>query len=156
MSTLKNSLYVAVKEEIAFLRFYNNNLGVENYTLLRDFLQFCIQHEVITEEQIKVYIRDRILAFGHECGDEHVRSLNGKETVWPDHVFSPHALALALMWGTITEKETRMIKFDHGDTLETFISQYADEKMADRVLAQLFEWKPKEPGPAMLECGCPA
>lgn len=94
-------------------------------------LKLLIAEEIITEEELLSALDALLKITGRRSYDQHKRG------EYPDHTISPQALAYALQNGQFTEKEKYGIKFDHGDTIQTFIESYNSGDLRRTVLDQL-------------------
>jgi hypothetical protein len=86
--------------------------------------------ELVKPEELQSAVSEGIVLYGLQLYDE-VR--DGR--VMPDHVASPEALAYALCSGRIPLKEAQRIKFDHGETLDSFMRRAED--LLQRVMTAL-------------------
>jgi len=98
------------------LPIYENKIGFPNISEFDCQLLICaIEYDWITGEKIREWIADRLLTLGRECYEEHITL-----GTYPDHTRSPQALAFAIAKSAFSEKEIEQIKFDHGDTAQSF------------------------------------
>lgn len=82
-------------------------------------LNFLIQEDIITQIQLLEAVDFLLKKVGRSCYEEH---RNGGQ--YPDHTVSPQAFAYALKHGELSFKEARIIKFDHGETQQSFVESY--------------------------------
>lgn len=82
-------------------------------------LNFLINEDIITHAQLLEAIDVLLKRVGRSCYEEH---RNGGQ--YPDHTSSPQAFAYALKHGELSFKEARIIKFDHGETQQSFVESY--------------------------------
>lgn len=94
-------------------------------------LAALVKETVVSREDISKWVHVRLLKIGRTCYEQHKQRRQ-----YPDHTLSPSALAYALKHGEITHSEATSIKFDHGETVETFIEIY-ERGIAEKVLEQL-------------------
>jgi hypothetical protein len=81
----------------------------------RRFLNFCIDENILSQEELEKAATARIIQLGRESYERHIDA-----DVLPDHTASPQALAYAIRLGGLTDAEVDRIKFDHGETRYTF------------------------------------
>lgn len=94
--------------------------------------------EIITRADLEPVAHKKLCADGRTSYKGHLDSLrwNAPYIIHPDHTIAPGALAYALEFHVFNQKEERKIKFDHGDTKESFIAQYAVDTLCERVVDQ--------------------
>lgn len=82
---------------------------------------------VITRHDL-MYIADkRLCAEGRQCYLQHIYSLRRGPVIFPDHTYNPGAFAYALAHHAFSKREESKIRFDHDDTIVSFIEQYRGE-----------------------------
>lgn len=96
----------------------------------------------IQEDDLKFEADRKLREIGRACYAEHVASSSGSYRIWPDHTFSPEAFAYALAKGEFTRSEKWQIRFDHGDTEESFIKQYGVDTLLERTVKQWLDTTP--------------
>lgn len=119
--TLPNRIREVVLNELS------NNLSKCSYFLETDrrVLIALVSAGVITKADLLPIANKKLCVDGRGCYDRHIWSLkHGDNIMYPDHTFAPEAFAYALAHNVFSTKEESRIKFDHGDTKETFIAQY--------------------------------
>ncbi len=101
------------------------------------FVVFCLQEQAVSEEELAGMVRTRLLKWGRTNYEWLFKK--GGSTKWPDHAPCSSALAFAIREGELTKREVARIKFDHGDTLDTFIESFAKDlvSIAVRQLCRL-------------------
>ncbi len=97
----------------------------------RNNLRTCLADGSITEGEVLAMIKARIFVLGQEMAALSVRA---KE--YADHVPSPEALAYALQHQQVPEGDIRSIRFDHGDTKDTFMVGRVDD-LPERIFQKL-------------------
>jgi hypothetical protein len=102
-----------------------------------ELLHRAIDLGLVTDNVLRDNIHKRLLVLGRESYDQHMKTQTP-----PDHVSSPEALGYSLhISGVFTARERRLIEFDHGDTIETFMAGRIHD-LVERVLESLKTWKP--------------
>lgn len=96
----------------------------------RRLIEELLDSELIRLEELRNAVSEGIVLYGVQLYDQ-VR--DGR--VMPDHVVSPEALAYALRSGRIPPKDARRIKFDHGESLESFMKR--SEGLLQKVMEEL-------------------
>jgi hypothetical protein len=123
-----------------------SNFQMNGRHVIKDMLRFPtafeqaliklgLQHQIVTEAELKEAVTGRIARIG---ADMARYSRRGE---WADHVPSPEALAFAIAGNYLSAADRTGIRFDHSDTLETFMRDRI-EGLVDDVYKQLLE--PKE------------
>lgn len=105
-----------------------NRLGFDNQSAR--FLKFCLEEEIIQHGTVLYLVEVRLSKIAKRQADMSARG------TWADHVSSPHALAYAIQHGEFSPKELRKIRFDHGDTAETFMKGKVDD-LVDKIMKDL-------------------
>ncbi len=103
-------------------------------------LKLLITEKIIHENELFADIHLRLLSLGRRSFDQHKK--NG---TYPDHTYSPHALAYAIHTGAFTEEERGGIKYDHGETELDFIQIYNKGDLRKKVLDVLLTEATKLP-----------
>lgn len=79
------------------------------------FLEYCLKHQILSHEELKKIVTDRIKDLGRKSYYEHI-----DRGTPPDHTTSPNALSYAIRTESLTGAEVDKIRFDHGDNRFTF------------------------------------
>lgn len=89
-----------------------------------------LESEFVMPDELRDAVSEGIVLYGLQLYDQ---VLDGR--LMPDHVASPEALAYALCSGRIPLKEVNGIKFDHDETLDSFMRRAGG--LLDKVMAVL-------------------
>jgi hypothetical protein len=129
-SSLFSGLNKIVKETLTSLEIYGNGdiqgWSQENAQVLASL----VHKNVITRHDVSMCIHARLLEIGRACYEDH------KKGEYPDHTISPSAFAYTLKHYALNEEEEKSIRFDHGQTAESFIQTY-EQNIAEKVLKKL-------------------
>lgn len=93
-------------------------------------LRELLSTEVVCEADLHQAVHGRLCEMGRASYDEH------RAGEHPDHTRSPEAFAYALLHNVFTPREEYRIRFDHGDTKESFIRSY-ENNIRERVVKAL-------------------
>lgn len=95
-------------------------------------LKVFLEEGMVQEGEVLERIGKQLQELGRSCFVQHQRY-----GTYPDHTISPEAFAYALGHGEFTEEEKATIRFDHGETVPSFIQSYGDTDVRERILAAL-------------------
>lgn len=112
--------------------------------LVRQFLDAGF----VGEEEVKAALHRALIKMARECYTQH------RKGQYPDHTKNPCALAYGLVHKAFSPREVRKIRFDHGDTIESFIASFGCEDGGGRYLDKVFEQLTAEPKPVPSHSGC--
>lgn len=113
-------------------------------------LKLVLVEEIIEEKELLADIHLRLKVLGRRSFDQH-KNLNQ----YPDHTYSPHALAYAIQNNEFTDEERLSIKYDHGEDDLEFTKLYNSGDLRQHVLNQLLtEREPVNYGPSDTHCLC--
>lgn len=136
---MDNVLRQALEEIINKAEFYGETMrptwGVTRFK----FVQFCLYEKIVSEEELAIMAKARLLSWGRK--NYEWLFLKGHFTKWPDHAPCRSALAFAIREGELTEVEIARIKFDHGDTAETFVTAFIND-IISRTVIQFCQLEP--------------
>lgn len=98
---------------------------------LAKLLSFAIRGKIISRMDVFALLGKKICRMGRSCFDQHLRG------EYPDHTFWPEAFAYSLQNGEFSEEEVGKIRFDHEQTVETFIKQCGDPELIEKCYRRL-------------------
>ena len=78
-------------------------------------LNMCLRLRLIEEDVVIAKITESIRRIGRLSYNQHI--MRG---IAPDHTLSPQSLAFAIQHGEFTDEELGRIKFEHGETPNSF------------------------------------
>lgn len=117
-------------EQIILMDDHVTTMGTPETRKLRSFL---IDNGYIAKKDLVSAVNKMLLAFGKKMHRVHTESMqDGRLTIFPDHLPSPHALGYAIKNGSVLPIQ---IKFDHGETAKEYMVKA--EGLLDKVVAQL-------------------
>lgn len=96
----------------------------KDYDILRSLFKIW----VIDVEWIDRAINISIANFSLKLLELH----NNKDNIMPDHTF-PEVFAYGIYNNIYTDKEIKSIRFDHGDTSETFVKSYYEADLVEKL-----------------------
>jgi hypothetical protein len=79
-------------------------------------LNMCLRLKLIEETVVIAKITESIRRIGRLSYNQHIM-----RSIAPDHTLSPQSLAFAIQHGEFTDEELGEIKFDHGETPNSFM-----------------------------------
>ena len=106
-----------------------------------DFLNFCLNQKLLSLQDLQDAVERRISGLGYEMYKQATPSSSirrSREPQYADHVTSPEALAFAILHNRFTASQLGAIRFDHGDTPETFM-QGRITTLVEDVMMQLMK-----------------
>ncbi len=106
-----------------------------------EFLNFCLNQKYLSLQEFFEAVEKRIIVLGYEMYKQATPSsstMRSREPEYADHVTSPEALAFAILHKRFTTAQLGAIRFDHGDTAETFM-QGRIITLVEDVMKQLME-----------------
>lgn len=115
-SSLKE-IKMKTKETILWL----GNMKVYDYGVvvpINNGLALWLKRYYVAKHKLPEKVKDLIHCRIMESGRSSYFQINSYTP--PDHVMSPYSLAYFLLNGGISKEKAEAIKFDHGDTLESF------------------------------------
>ena len=99
-------------------------------------LAVLLEEEVLQKQDVVDHIHPRLIELGRRCFEQYQRG------EYPDHTISPEAFAYALHHREFSHKEERGIRFDHGETVASFINEYnKNDALPERIFQQLITEK---------------
>ena len=112
-------------------------LGFEMYAKInREILHFLHIQGIIDDSSIEAALEEAV--FRQARKDYAVMTAKGRPyTIYADHVGSPECLAYALSKGTFSQEEIKAIRFDHGDSAESFPRTYGKENLLSLLREEL-------------------
>ncbi len=81
-------------------------------------LRWLIQNGIIKKTEFEQAIHQGLCACGRRC---YLWTQNNPALNRPDHSLAPEAIGWALMHKAISYEEGLLMKFDHGETIESYI-----------------------------------
>jgi hypothetical protein len=119
------AIHAAALQVIAAAQIYDNKINRLMFSNAdARFLAFCLENDIVSEKEVEEEIHKKLLNLGLRMA--HIAT---KE--YADHVPSSHALAYALKCGAVPAPAIRDIRFDHGDTAETFMRDEIENLVTD-------------------------
>lgn len=125
----------AVLDSIKRLSIYGRVISWSNENV--KVLTMLLNEKVVSQEEIEQAVHERLINAGRSSWGEVMGG------TYPDHTTSPEALGYALRYGVFTKTDERAIRYDHGDTKESFIA--SSEGMKESIVRQLLTEKPTPP-----------
>ncbi|OHA80874.1 MAG: hypothetical protein A2675_02150 [Candidatus Yonathbacteria bacterium RIFCSPHIGHO2_01_FULL_51_10] len=111
----------------------------------RRLLVLLLEEGTISRDILLKAADQKLRKVGRTAYVQHITSMvQSTYTIWPDHTLSAEAFAYALAHGEFTKNEERRIRFDHGDTIESFIasSEYAVDHLCQKTVDQWLDITP--------------
>jgi hypothetical protein len=99
---------------------------------LREVLSLAIKIGVLSEGEVREILGKKLKRAGRACFEDHL-----ERGTYPDHTSWPGAFAYALRESEFSPEEMEKIRFDHGDTVETFIQGYGKNDLLGAAFAAL-------------------
>lgn len=119
MSFSNDKLRPIILETLGSFTLAGAQVGVTGWSKDQSsFLEYCLKQKILSEEEFKEVVTDRIKYLGRKSYDEHI-----DKGIAPDHTTSPNALSYAIRTEALTSAEVDKIKFDHGDNRFTFFEE---------------------------------
>ena len=136
MSTGTRALKDLVLKQLGQVELSGDNIGSFSGwdAISTKLLNIALDEKIISAAEVLEAIHERLLTLGAQAYDHHAKT--GTE---PDHVGSPHALAYAIRHQVLTPKQLENIRFDHGETIVTFMEGRVTDLKED-VLQKLKSW----------------
>lgn len=106
-------------------------------------VKWVIENEYVSRNALEDAVHDSICKIGRSIFEWHIQMPHSN---YPDHALSPEALGYAMKHGIISSKEIAQIRFDHGQTADTYL-QYS-EGLLEKVMRQLAD------GTAFYDLSC--
>lgn len=106
-------------------------------------VKWIIDNEYVSKETLEHDVHESICNIGRNMLVWHLTSPLQN---YPDHALAPEALGYAMKHGAISSEEIAQIRFDHGETADTYL-QYS-EGLLEKVMRQLAE------GTAFYDLSC--
>ena len=98
-------------------------------------LRALVDTKIVTVDALCGAVNVLFRKYGRLCYEQHVRSISGNVCmVFPDHTLYPPAFAYALDRGVFDAKEQARIRFDHGGTKESFVSEHRVDTLCQRIV----------------------
>lgn len=124
----------AIEEVVSTIQLHDGGICDWSWDNKYSRVLACLVKEgIVPKEKLSEFVHKQLVAVGQRC---HLQHVNGQ---YPDHTHCPAAFAYALRHGAFTHKEEVSIKYDHGQTKDTFIQQYERgifEKVMERLLTE--------------------
>lgn len=98
----------------------------------RKLLKFLIDGEYIRNDQLIQKIHESLIHAGRRNFNLYISG-----NLEPDHLPSPTALAYALKHAAFSGKEREQIRFGHGETEYSFITENVSENICEVILEKL-------------------
>lgn len=134
---LQERIVEATLKEIRKVDFFGCRIGSLTWDEgSANTLQMLVAMNVVKKEDVLNTIHERLLEIGRESFNEHIKFFK-TEKIYPDHTYSPEALAYAMREGEITIGEVAKIKFDHAENPITFVEHTLKGK--ENFLAMMFD-----------------
>lgn len=112
---------------------------------VRDLLKISLP--MIGEDEVIRIIKGGIRQQGRQIWELYFKNTVAAEQylIYADHVIYPAALAYALAEGEFSREEIRKIRFDHGDTPQSYVFKNYDWEYPWKILEAILNWVPPPP-----------
>ena len=117
-------------------------------------IQFLIESGCLSDQSLRDAVHIGICNCGYRCFKTHIAN---PMLTRPDHTRSPQALGYAYLHGKVSQKEARLIMFDHGESLYEYRNNASGflESVMEQIAQIATSPEPESFQPQMYDpCSC--
>lgn len=115
-----------------------DSISLKNYAEVNHIvLNVLYKNGILQDDKLKLALEKIVINTAKM--DYNILIKNGN---YADHAYSPECFAYAIQKKIFSDKELKKIKFDHGETLESFPKEYSDKNLIGNLKRQLLSPRP--------------